>query len=547
MKLNVTTYIVGFLFLICSCSSESTDSDNPSRPADEEENNGDEGNNQDPIVLPEVKTLDIGELLISYAEFNGELISEGDSPVIEIGFVISTEEGATIESNFSRHPIPEEASDNFSLIVYDIPADINFYLRAYALNADGVGYGNDIAFKTLEDNAFEGNVHLDTQEKVVNFGEMGITTINGNLTITGTVTDLSPLSSLERVRSAIDIISTSELKTLHGLDNLTHTGYLTQSPLRIISNSGLESLQGLNGLVNAAGGIMIGSIDSLVDLKGLDSLQKVEGKSNLSLYISNCASLNSLEGLNNLESVRDLHIAVNPLLSDISALANLANIENSLTIHSCPSLVDLNGIQSITRLTEISILNNDGITNLKGLENIDEVQTVVISDNEILTDVTALGGIGQLESLVFSRNDTMVDFQGLERITFVSTLSIEDNSILESFAGLENLEEVNELYVNRNPIIKNFNGLEGLKRISNNNSLKSILGIFSNPELISLEGLGNLASLEGDLTITNNGNLSNFCALDLLFDSNGPGREIVIEDNNFNPSPEEMSTGTCSQ
>jgi len=73
-------------------------------------------------------------------------------------------------------------------------------------------------------------------------------------------------------------------------------------------------------------------------------------------------------------------------------------------------------------------------------------------------------------------------------------------------------------------------------------SLRVIDGdlIIRNTSLNSLEGLNNLAFVTGDLIIENNSNLMNFCALKNLFDINGIGGEIIITNNFYNPSSEEI-------
>lgn len=543
MKLNVLKYLIVVFLVICSCSSESSGTDVPSNPPD------DGGETPDSPVLPEVRTLELGELMIAYVQFQGQLLSVGDSPVTEIGFVVGTEEGATIASNFSRHPLADLESGEFSLIVYDIPPSVDYFVRAYAISADGVGYGSDVMFRTLDENVFDGNVYLDTQEKVVEFGEMDITTITGSLTVTGTVNDISPLLGLEFVGSFVDILFMSELKNLTGLDNLVVTGNKDGQRFRIVGNTGLESLQGLNSLKFAAGGLFIDNNDLLTDLRGLDGLIAVEGLDLPNqIRISGCDNLTSLAGLENLKTIEyGITLEVLPLLTDISVLSNLESIGSKLRVAQCHSLTDLDGLQKITELDEISIYDNDGLTSLKGLENLVSLNSIIIGFNSSLADLSELNNISSLEILDISGNSTLSNLTGLENLTFVSIATVSENQNLISFEGLDKLEEVNRFVILLNPSLQNFNGLESLAKVTNGDDGQSVFLANSNLELSSFMGLENLNAIEGDLTIANNTILSDFCALTSFFQAGGPGGEIYIEDNQFNPTADDIGNGICTE
>ncbi|NAY92256.1 hypothetical protein GTQ34_10020 [Muricauda sp. JGD-17] len=548
MKPFLFTFLIMSFLLVLSCSSDSNmepESDNPIQ--------GDDGNNDenpvDELSLPEVRTLNIDELNIAFAVFKGELVSNGDTPVTEIGFVIGTTGNPTLESYFSRYVIQDGPSSEFTSFGTDIPASTDFFLRAYAINGDGVGYGNDVSFRTLDEIVFEGDVLLDTQDRVQEFGDMGITTILGGLTVTGSVNDLSPLLGLEYVSSHLDILFTTELRNLEGLNNLGRGPNAADKRFRIVGNTGLESLQGLNGLRLIGGSLIIDNNDLLTDLRGLENLEFIES-TNITgvLNISNCENITSLSGLENLKSINGvLNLVVNPLLSDISALSDSAINAQTVRIEQCHALVDLDGLQGVTASEEIYIQVNNSLNTLNGLGNLVDANIIVIGFNDLLVNLSALNNVSNLEQLNISGNASLSDLKGLDSLVFASIVSISENPILTSFVGLDNLGEVNQLLILRNDALPNFVGLESLELISDDFNGQSLLIVTSNPGLTSLNGLENLSSLDSDLTITNNTILSDFCSLGGLFDNGGPGGEIVIQDNQVNPTPTAISNGNCSE
>lgn len=547
MKFKFLPYAFLCLFLVVSCSSETEEMVAPPVQNEGGDGDGDGGGNEDPdpASLPEVRTLELGELSVAFALLRGNLDNEGDTPVTEVGFVIGTAPGATLETNFARFPAIQDRLPIFELSLGGLPASSDFFVRGYAINGDGVGYGDDIAFTTLEDKVFEGNVTLTTQDEVESFGANGYTTIMGELVITGAVNDLTPLSDLELVSSKVEIRFT-ELQDLQGLNNLADTGFQFSNGFRIESNSMLQSLQGLNRLQTAGGEFIIINNDLLTDLKGLDNFNRLIGVAEF--RVQDCDNLTSLDGIENFEIAPfDLVISDNPLLSDISGLSNLRVLGFDLVVRNCNSLTSLSGLQGITSLNGIRIIGNTALTSLEGLDNVIQAPgTINLEFNTVLSDLSALSNITETEFLDIESNDSLLDFQGLEGLNLVKAIRVERNLVLQSFQGLNNLEEVNGLTVIGNDALINFSGLENLRRISNN-TLGNFgsLTVIGNSSLLSMDGLENLIFLERSLQIVQNSNLSDFCALQGLFKSNGFNADINIFENLSNPSQQDIEDGNC--
>ena len=203
---------------------------------------------------------------------------------------------------------------------------------------------------------FNGNITLKTQAEVDAIGAQGYNVINGylnigdrstetNVPVPSDITDLSPLSSIVSVTRQVEIQSNPMLTSLDGLSNLS-----VVSGLIINDNENLTSL------------------DGLTNLKGIDSNQILTGQSIFSGGV--------------------ISLLDNPSLTSIEAL-------NSITP------------QIISRVS----INNTGLSSLQGLENITGIATLLIIDNDNLASLAALQGLSAVGNTVFIfRNDILSDY-----------------------------------------------------------------------------------------------------------------------------------------
>jgi len=215
--------------------------------------------------------------------------------------------------------------DNYNYLVYDTDNSQSTTVEALNLSESMTNLGN---LSTCEQNGgvYVGNVVLETQEEVDNFGLFGFEIIEGELwvgsstTASTSIQSLQSLQSLNVVSEALIIQNNASLNSLNGLDNIVTSNYL-----RIMNNDLLYSLQGLNGI--NIGFIEIYWNDNLLSLLGLNSLTNLKY---LSIYGN--SSLESLFGLENLieiEIVLDIGntpgevLGGNPNLSNFCALTNL--------------------------------------------------------------------------------------------------------------------------------------------------------------------------------------------------------------------------------
>ena len=96
---------------------------------------------------PEVNTNDIKKVEENSAIINGSLSRDGGSPIIEYGFVYSTQTDPTI----SDSKVTSNAGlGNFTCTITGLSTETTYYVRTFATNATGnTGYGTALSFKTI--------------------------------------------------------------------------------------------------------------------------------------------------------------------------------------------------------------------------------------------------------------------------------------------------------------------------------------------------------------------------------------------------------------
>jgi hypothetical protein len=102
---------------------------------------------------------------------HGEVVQEGRSPVTERGFVWSRFPDPLLTNNLT---INGSGKGKFQAVISGLTGTTTYYIRAFAINNEGVAYGNPIEVKTLADSTLEfGNfikVNGGTFTRGSNFG-----------------------------------------------------------------------------------------------------------------------------------------------------------------------------------------------------------------------------------------------------------------------------------------------------------------------------------------------------------------------------------------
>lgn len=111
-------------------------------------NNNDNSGNQNPspLGIPEVVTLDVTQLTDSSAISGGIVQTDNGSFVTERGVCWDTSSNPTINSFRTKDG---EGTGDFQSAMGNLSPSTEYYVRAYAKNIAGVGYGSVFSFKTL--------------------------------------------------------------------------------------------------------------------------------------------------------------------------------------------------------------------------------------------------------------------------------------------------------------------------------------------------------------------------------------------------------------
>lgn len=172
---------------------------------------------------------------------------------------------------------------------------------------------------------------------------------------------LNGLNNLNELGS-LNIVANNQLTNINELINLTE---LSNGQLQIAWNYSLQSLQGLNNIQSINGRLYLGNDNnSLTSLAGLNNLTHIGG----GVFI-NGTHLTSLDGLNNLTSVDEwMTIYHNNQLASIEALQNLVFVGGRIAIGVNPQLTSLNGLQNVDpesfggEENGLSIKDNDNLS-----------------------------------------------------------------------------------------------------------------------------------------------------------------------------------------
>ncbi|MCB0467583.1 MAG: cadherin repeat domain-containing protein, partial [Aequorivita sp.] len=273
------------------------------------------------------------EITVTTSDFS-KTMDENPSNGQLIGIVSgSTNEGSVTFSITEQNPAGAFSIDPASgelkvanATLFDF--EINPIITGTVKVANGAVSKNALVMITLndlvEENVFEGNINLKSQDEVNSFGANNYTRITGALFIgigDGTgysdIHDLTPLSTLESIDNNFLIGFNENLISTTGLENISHLG----GDLNFLNNTSLTNIVGLNHITSINGTLSIYNNQSLVSLDGLNQLSSVNG------YFQ-------------------LHL--NPLMSNIDWLENLVSVEQDFTISSCYSITNIDALSNLT-------------------------------------------------------------------------------------------------------------------------------------------------------------------------------------------------------
>lgn len=281
-----------------------------------------------------------------------------------------------------------------------------------------------------------------------------ITAVTGNLVIRNTsVTDLSGFSNLTQIGDTLQLEHNSLLTSI-GLNNLTELGGIILLDLPVltsidglsnhistigtvnIDSTALTDLNGLSGITAITDGAFYGlrvAHTPIVNLNSLANLSTIQGY----LILDNDPDITSI-GLTNLTQCSGF------LFGSLPNLTSIANLTSNLSTTSIGTfwmiqtgLSDLSGLDGLTSASNFYIWLNPNLTSLHGLENLAGNIDGGFSfwANDQLTDITALSNITSLNNgtLEIHGNNLLSDLTGLGNITIVGQrLRVFENPVITS-------------------------------------------------------------------------------------------------------------------
>jgi hypothetical protein len=513
-----------FVFAISSCKKNDDQISPPPTPAPKV-----------PIVL----TNPVSDLSLFSVTFNGKIVDTGGSRIIEVGFVVDTVPNPTTTKNFDKFIRQANSNGEFTAIIIHVPADKNWYIKAYAINNQGTGYGKEINFKSLPEKPYWGLVTLTNQQEVNAFGANNYTTIYGSIFISGTVTDLTPLQSIVSIGSGLEIVNT-QLSNLNGLHNLEMIGRDFVAFFKIERNHSLTNMVGLTKLKIVNGDFMIYNNDGLINLVGLNNFTT---SANFDFRIDGCDQLTSITGLEKMQHIYGgIVLKDNPLLNNLDAWNNLNLVLERISVINNSSLQRINCFANLKKIQGIELLDNPVLFDIGGLRNLDTIEQVIrIENNAILSDLSAFSNIITTEQVMIKYNNNLQSIEGLNNLqTTKDGVEIAYNPVLTNLQGLRRFKSTRRLMIVSNNSLINLNGLDSLNALTGGYTAE--LNIAWNPQLQNLDALQKLTTVNGSVQIFSNTTLSNFCGLKPLFVA-GYNNFFSVQNNAINPTPAQIISG----
>ncbi|MFT5215403.1 MAG: hypothetical protein ACI83H_000511 [Glaciecola sp.] len=124
-----------------------------------------------PYGPPKVEILDVTEITLFSVHFDAKIIDSGASTITETGFLVHTLNNPVIEGSGLNFTDWANANGEFSIDltgldnIYPYP----YYVRAYAINEEGVGYSEAKSFIIPNDITYNGDVVLNSQDELMTF------------------------------------------------------------------------------------------------------------------------------------------------------------------------------------------------------------------------------------------------------------------------------------------------------------------------------------------------------------------------------------------
>ena len=99
------------------------------------------------VKTPDVITKVVSEINLTSAQSGGEILGVENSDVIARGVCWNTEQNPMVTDN---HTVDGKGIGSFTSSLENLNHNTTYYVRAYATTDDGITYGNEVSFTTLD-------------------------------------------------------------------------------------------------------------------------------------------------------------------------------------------------------------------------------------------------------------------------------------------------------------------------------------------------------------------------------------------------------------
>ena len=327
----------------------------------------------------------------------------------------------------------------------------------------------------------------------------GLVALTGSLGIRNNqlLTSLDGLGALETIGGSLGIVGNHALPSFAGIDRLVSVG----SDMRVTYNSMLVDLTALAALSHIGGSLTLQNNESLstcsCGLNGLivsGSFENVEGFSYISqnAWDGTCSSTADVLSSPCSGDPCDTNVSLRtqddvdafactsvhgylsvlsdgePAIVDLTPLDGLERVDRGIGFRRLDGVASLDGLNALTSVGGLSLLDNPDLATVSGLRNLTEVRgEIVITRNESLTALpawTALSDVGG--SMHIDENPMLASLDGLEALDAIGgSLTIEENEALSNIDALRGLTNVgDDLWLRDNPALSGCRcALDGLR------------------------------------------------------------------------------------
>jgi len=302
------------------------------------------------------------------------------------------------------------------------------------------------------------------------------------------------------------VAGNQSLVNFEGLNNLKEIkgDFKIQSNSNTSFNDQLINLEGLDNLEVVHEDLVISNNPVLETLQGLGKLREIYG----SFYFSVNPKVKNFEGMSSLEIIHmNFDLWKNEILENFIGLENLTFIYNDFEISECNALVNCIGLSDLQTIgNEMDVRNNTSLPNFQGMESCNYIYKIYLYRNELI-NLKGLDGLTKVHTIDIRQNHKLINLDGLQSLVEAENIDIDENNNLESLLGLNSLESVQRDFIlTKVPKLVNIEALSNLQIVRYDLDI-SVTG------LLNLNGLENLSLVYRGINIEANQNLENIEAL----------------------------------